>query len=164
PSILDGGLGRAMTGDVHTLAAIIERCAAIKAEVVSADHREQGLRAVLNYGHTTAHAIEAATGYGPVTHGEAVAAGMRVAGRISTEMTGLPLRDLEWQDRLLGRLGLQPLPQIDPEAVLGRLGHDKKAVGGEPRWVLLARRGEPRIGERVPASLVRETVTEVLRG
>ena len=101
------------------------------------------MRAILNYGHTVAHAIEAATGYGTVTHGEAVAAGMRVAGRLSTEIVGLSAADREWQDRLLDRLGLRPLPPVQPAAVLRRLGHDKKAVGGEVRWVLLARRGEP---------------------
>jgi 3-dehydroquinate synthetase len=162
PDLLDHGVERARRGDVRTLTAIIDRCAAIKAQVVGRDPREGGLRAVLNYGHTVAHAIEAATGYGTVTHGEAVAAGMRVAGRISTEMTGLALRDLQWQDRLLDRLGLQPLPPVDPAAVLHRLGHDKKSVGGEVRWVLLAGRGEPLVDQRVPDSLVRAMIEEVL--
>jgi 3-dehydroquinate synthase len=162
PALLDCCLDRARTGDVHALTAIIERCAAIKAEVVAQDPREAGLRAVLNYGHTVGHAIEAATGFGPVTHGEAVAAGMRVAGRISTAMLGLPLADLEWQDRLLDGIDLSPLPAIDPAAVLQRLGHDKKSVGGEPRWVLLARRGEACPGQRVPPDLVSATLEEVL--
>ncbi|MGD1053357.1 MAG: 3-dehydroquinate synthase [Candidatus Dormibacteria bacterium] len=163
PALLDEGVERAGAGDVRTLTPIIERCAAIKAEVVGRDPREGGLRAVLNYGHTVAHAIEAAAGYGTVTHGEAVAAGMRVAGRLSTEMAGLPLRDLEWQDRLLDRIGLHPLPAVEPAAVVRRLGHDKKAVGGEVRWVLLSRRGEPVLDQRVPAELVRETLEEVLQ-
>jgi 3-dehydroquinate synthase len=163
PALLERRLVSGGRDDVLTVTAMVEGCAAIKAQVVGSDAREAGLRAVLNYGHTTAHAIEAATGYGPVTHGEAVAAGMRVAGRLSAELAGLPRAELEWQDRLLAGLDLQPLPPIDPEAVLSRLGHDKKAVGGEPRWVLLARRGDPRIGERVPEALVREAVTEVLR-
>jgi len=162
PGLLDHGLERARQGDVHTLTAIVEQCAEIKAEVVGRDPREGGLRAVLNYGHTVAHAIEAAAGYGTVTHGEAVAAGMRVAGRISTEMAGLPLADLEWQDLLLDRLGLPPLPPLDPAAVLRRLGHDKKSVSGEARWVLLARRGEPVLDQRVPEELVKETIEEVL--
>jgi 3-dehydroquinate synthetase len=162
PALLDAGVESAGAGDVETLTPIIERCVAIKAEVVGRDPRESGLRAVLNYGHTVAHAIEAATGYGTVTHGEAVAAGMRVAGRLSTEMVGLSAADREWQDRLLDRLGLQPLPPVQPAAVLRRLGHDKKAVGGEVRWVLLARRGEPVTDQRVPADLVRETLEEVL--
>ena len=162
PALLDEGVERAGAGDVETLTPIIERCAAIKAKVVGLDPRESGLRAVLNYGHTVAHAIEAATGYGTVTHGEAVAAGMRVAGRLSTEMAGLSAADLQWQDRLLDRIGHQPLPPVDPAAVLQRLGLDKKAVGGELRWVLLARRGEPVVDQRVPADLVRETLEEVL--
>jgi shikimate kinase/3-dehydroquinate synthase len=164
PALLDGGLERARSGDVHSLTAIIERCAAIKAEVVGDDPREVGRRAILNYGHTAGHAIEAATGYGTVTHGEAIAVGMRIAGRLSAELTGLPAADLDWQDRLLDRIGLPALPPVDPEAVLRHLGHDKKAEGGELRWVLLARRGEPRFGERVPPLLVRATLTDVLGG
>ena len=163
PALLDAGVERAGAGDIQTLTPIIERCAAIKAEVVGRDPRETGMRAVLNYGHTVAHAIEAATGYGTVTHGEAVAMGMRVAGRISTEIAGLSIADLEWQDRLLDRIGLQPLPPVDAAAVLDRLGLDKKAVGGEVRWVLLARRGEPVLDQRVAAEFVRETLEEVLQ-
>ncbi len=162
PALLDHGLERARQGDVRTLTAIIGRCAAIKAEVVGRDPREGGLRAVLNYGHTVAHAIEAAAGYGTVTHGEAVAVGMRVAGRISVASAGLPRADLEWQDRVLDRLGMQPLPPMEPAAVLRRLGYDKKAVGGELRWVLLSRRGEPVLDQPVPDGLVRETLEEVL--
>jgi 3-dehydroquinate synthase len=163
PALLDGGLERALGGDPPTLGAIIRRCAAVKAEVVGRDPRESGLRAVLNYGHTVAHAIEAAAGYGRLTHGEAVAAGMRVAGRLSAELAGLPVVDLEWQDDLLDRLALPPLPALDPGAVLRRLGHDKKSVGGEARWVLLAHRGDPLVDQRAPAALVRATVQEVLQ-
>ncbi len=162
PALLDGGLERARHGDVPTLTAIIERCAAVKAQVVGRDPRESGLRAILNYGHTVAHAIEAATGYGTVLHGEAVAAGMRVAGRLSTELAGLPPADLEWQERLLDRLDMPSLPAVEPLALLRHLGLDKKAVGGEARWVLLAGRGEPVIDQQVPAALVRETLLEVV--
>jgi len=162
--VLDAGVERALGGDVHTLTAVVERCAAVKAEVVGSDPEETGLRAVLNYGHTAAHAIEAESGYGTVSHGEAVAVGMRVAGRLSARISGLPRADLEWQDRLLDRIGLPRLHGLDPEAVLRRLSHDKKSVGGDPRWVLLARRGEPLIDQRVPAQLVRETLMEVLGG
>jgi 3-dehydroquinate synthetase len=78
-------------------------------------------------------------------------------------MVGLSAADREWQNHLLDRLGLHPLPPVQPAAVLRRLGHDKKAVGGEVRWVLLARRGEPVTDQRVPADLVRETIEEVLQ-
>jgi shikimate kinase/3-dehydroquinate synthase len=162
PDLMEGSLERARDGDVHALTAIVERCAAIKAQVVAADPEEAGLRAILNYGHTVAHAIEAVTGYGAVTHGEAVAVGMRVAGRLSVALTGLPRRDLEWQDHLLDRIGLAPLPAVDPLAVLSRLAHDKKSVGGDPRWVLLAGRGRPLVGQPAPRELVRATLAEVL--
>jgi len=162
PALLDDGLERALAGDPSTLTPIIERCAAVKAQVVGRDPREAGLRAVLNYGHTVAHALEAAAGYGTVTHGEAVATGMRVAGRLSVVQAGLAPDELAWQDRLLDRLGLPPPPPVEPAELLRRLGHDKKSVGGEVRWVLLARRGEPVIDQHVPAGLVRETLLEVL--
>jgi 3-dehydroquinate synthetase len=160
--LLVGALERLDAGDVGRLGAVVERCAAIKAEVVAGDPGEAGPRAVLNYGHTVAHAIEAATGYGTMAHGEAVAAGMRVAGRLSIEMLGCPAAEIEWQDALLDRLRLRPLPAIDADEVLRRLGHDKKAVAGRPRWVLLARRGEPRPGQLVPGDLVAATLREVL--
>jgi shikimate kinase/3-dehydroquinate synthase len=163
-TILESSLPRIAARDVAVLTALIERCAAIKARVVSADVHEQGGRAVLNYGHTVGHAIEAEAGYGQVTHGEAVAAGMRVAGRLSVRHAGLPVADLRWQDRILDAIGLAAPPPLPVEGVLQRLGHDKKAVAGRPRWVLLERRGHPRVGEALPDDAVRSAITEVLGG
>jgi len=161
--LLDASLPRLLAHDVEALAATVERCAAIKAAVVTGDTREGGPRAVLNYGHTVAHALEALAGYGRLTHGEAVAAGMRVAGAISMAQTGCPPADIVWQDQLLDGIGLAPPPPQPIDGVLQRLGGDKKAVAGQARWVLLERRGRPRTGEIVPEALVRRSLTEVLR-
>ena len=163
PDLLDHGLERARQGDVRTLTAIIERCAAIKAEVVGRDPREGGLRAVLNYGHTVAHAIEAAAGYGTVTHGEAVAVGMRVAGRLSVEIgRAAPRRP--------GVAG--PAPRPPRPAAAAPAGAGRGAAPPRPRQegggrraplgaALPARRAGPG-SARARDGLVRETLEEVL--
>lgn len=116
------------------LARIIRRSCEIKADVVSADERESGLRAILNYGHTIGHAIETATGYTKYLHGEAVAIGMCLAARISG------LSDVEASEikTLVESYGLpSELPSgIDPEALLEAMAVDKKSVAGEIRFVL----------------------------
>jgi 3-dehydroquinate synthase len=158
---LDALLGR----DVDALAEVVRHCCRAKAEVVSADERESGRRAVLNYGHTVGHALEAVTGYETMLHGEAVAAGMRVAGRLSRSLLGLPGTDLAWQDELLERSGLGALPPaVDVDAVVAATRGDKKARGGAVRWVLVERRGVATPGHLVPEEAVRDTLRAVLAG
>ena len=142
----------------------VERSVRCKAAVVAADEREEGPREVLNYGHTAGHALEAVTGFA-IPHGRAVAWGMRVAARLSTEL-GLCDPGLEAeQDALLARHGLPgPRPDADPAAVLEATLADKKARGGEPRWVLLRGRGRAETGHRVPAEAVARALTEILQG
>ncbi len=147
------------------LAAVIARCAASKAEVVSGDEHDHGRRAILNYGHTIGHALEATLGYGRLRHGEAVAIGMRVAGRLSVELLGCPAAAVAEQDRLLAAFGLGRLPRglaADPPAVVAATRHDKKALGGEVGWVLLEAKGRPSTGNRVPESRVRAHLDAVL--
>jgi len=118
----------------------------IKASVVAADEREEtGLRAMLNFGHTTGHAIEAVQGYGGWLHGEAVAAGMVVATRIAAD-TGV-LADAALPQRLTAMLQRFTLPVrlppgTDPAAVLAAMQYDKKAEAGKVQWVLPVRPGE----------------------
>ena len=122
---------------------IVRRSTAIKANVVSQDERETlGVRALLNYGHTLGHALEAATGYGKLLHGEAVAVGMTAAVRISRDMGLIGQDVVDRQDRLLERFGLPTrCPGVDRETVRRAMGVDKKAVDGTLRWVLLEGRG-----------------------
>lgn len=124
--------------DVPLLTDLVARAVAVKARLVAADPREAGVRAHLNLGHTLGHAIEAATGFGPVTHGEAVALGCVAAARIAVAR-GLCDAALPGRLRALcGRLGLPvaPPPGLDAAALRAALGSDKKAAAGRVRWVL----------------------------
>jgi 3-dehydroquinate synthase len=125
--------------DADALAYAIARSCEIKAEVVADDERESGRRAILNFGHTFGHAIERCQGYGDWLHGEAVAAGMIMAARLS----GLPAADVARLRDLVSRAGLpvEP-PVIDRARMLAAMGHDKKASGRRLRFVLLRGLGD----------------------
>jgi 3-dehydroquinate synthase len=121
--------------------AIHESCR-IKAEIVVADEREAGERALLNFGHTFGHAIETASGYGTWLHGEAVAAGMVLAARLSERTTGLPANDRARLEILTARAGL---PVAPPTLPLPRwrelIARDKKVEAGAVRFILLSALG-----------------------
>jgi 3-dehydroquinate synthase len=118
------------------LGNVIRRAIELKGEVVGADERESGLRIILNYGHTIGHALEAATGYRHLLHGEAVAIGMRGAGFIARERGTLPASAFEAQQALLGRFGLPNRADgIAAADLLGPLSRDKKARGSTIEWV-----------------------------
>ncbi len=131
--------------DPVALRAIIQRSCRLKADVVEADELEQsGLRAKLNYGHTYGHALEAATGYSELLHGEAVAIGMVCASRLAEGMGRITAADTERQIALLERFGLPTvLPEgIDPGELSALMWRDKKVRDGEVRFVLPSRLGE----------------------
>lgn len=136
-------LREAREGDAHALRSLVAHSVRFKAEVVAEDEREGGRRAILNYGHTIGHGIEAAAGY-TLAHGEAVGLGMRAAARLSEERFGVRLA--EEQDELLHAAGL-PLRTsgVEPRAVLGAMGRDKKRRSGDAahRFVLLKEVGRP---------------------
>ncbi|MBM5807591.1 MAG: 3-dehydroquinate synthase [Cyanobacteria bacterium M_surface_10_m2_179] len=119
------------------LQSILERSAAAKAKVVAADEREGGLRAILNYGHTLGHVVEALCGYGTYLHGEAVAIGMVAAGELALELGLWSAEDQRRQRAVIAAAGL-PLrwPALDPAAVLECLQGDKKVRDGHVRFVL----------------------------
>jgi 3-dehydroquinate synthase len=139
---LESNLPRIKEGDVDALTqAIFESCR-IKAEVVGADERETGERAILNFGHTFGHAIEAAQGYGSWLHGEAVAAGMVIASRLSERVTGLHAVDSARVRELIGAAGLPSSPPaMASNRWLDLMGRDKKVADGQMRFVLLNRLG-----------------------
>lgn len=120
----------------------VRRSCEIKAQVVAADEREQGLRAILNLGHTFGHAIETASGYGNWLHGEAVAAGMVMAADMSARLGWLSVADRERTNRLLARfrLPIEP-PHIGASHALQLMGMDKKVLEGRVRLVLLRELG-----------------------
>lgn len=131
------------TRDTKALEEAIERSCAAKARIVAADEREGGQRALLNLGHTFGHAIEAAQGYGQWLHGEAVAAGMVMAARLSASR-GWIARDevdelVNWLEAV--QLPVSP-PAMAPAIWLEHMGRDKKVLAGKLRLVLLRAVGE----------------------
>lgn len=161
--VLERDAARLLAVEPELTTEIVARNAAIKAKVVSEDEREGGLRAILNYGHTVGHAIEAATGYERVLHGEAISVGMMAAAGIGERMGITPPAIRERQARLLSLYGLpQRLPGVHLDAVLGATRLDKKVSGGRIRWVLLEDAGRPVLRDDVPDGVVRDVVAGVL--
>ncbi len=139
----------------------VRRSCEIKAEVVGADEREQGLRAILNFGHTFGHAIEAASGYGNWLHGEAVAAGMVLAADLSMRLGWLPGAD---GNRIIGLLRGFDLPvqapRIGAQRALHSMGLDKKVLAGKLRLVLLRELGRAEVSGDYPAQALTDTLHE----
>ena len=135
---LEHNLDALLALDKTAMAYCIRRCCELKADVVAADERETGLRALLNLGHTFGHAIEAHMGYGNWLHGEAVAAGMVMAARTAERLGQFSAADT---DRIIALLQRAGLPVNGPasmtaEAYLPHMMRDKKVLGGELRLVL----------------------------
>ena len=141
--------------DPGVLDEVVYRCVAIKADVVTKDERESGERAILNYGHTIGHALEAAGGYKILQHGEAVSIGMEAEAILSMELGIAPLELLAAQNRLLKLCGLPTRVKKLPEKkVLAALKLDKKNVSGRTRFVLPEAIGKVRWGVEVPPDLI----------
>jgi len=136
---LEQNIGALKARDKQALAHAIERSCAIKAEIVAADERESGKRALLNLGHTFGHAIETGTGYGNWLHGEAVAAGMVMAADLSARHGWLAQTDVERTAALLrqANLPVAPPPEMGEQQFLDLMAVDKKAVDSGLRLVLL---------------------------
>lgn len=129
--------------DNDALGFAIERSCQIKADIVAKDEREAGVRAWLNLGHTFGHAIETAQGYGNWLHGEAVAAGMVMAGDLSMRLGWLSQPDLNRLTDLLARAGLPTKPPaMTKDQFLSLMATDKKVLDGQLRLVLLKAIGE----------------------
>ncbi|KPF50279.1 3-dehydroquinate synthase [beta proteobacterium AAP121] len=125
-------------GDVQALAHAVQRSCEIKAAVVGEDERESGLRAILNFGHTFGHAIEAGQGYGAWLHGEAVGCGMVLAAALSAELGLVPAAFVERLTRLVQASGLPTQAPVMPdERWLELMRVDKKAEAGAIRFVLI---------------------------
>ena len=144
--------------DTDALARAVARSCEIKAEVVGQDERESGLRAILNFGHTFGHAIEAGLGYGEWLHGEAVGAGMVMAAELSHR---LGLIDAAARDRLRSTILAARLPvrgpAWSPERYVELMSVDKKAEQGTPKFVLLEALGRACV-RRAPDDVVRATL------
>jgi 3-dehydroquinate synthase len=129
--------------DPDVLVYVIARCCRLKADVVEQDEFERsGLRAVLNYGHTFAHAFETLSGYGTLLHGEAVSIGMMCASRLAERLGRIDAATTARQHRLLEALGLPiEVPAVDRDEALQAMLRDKKVSHGKLRFVLPSRLG-----------------------
>ncbi len=151
-AFLEGNAARILARDPVTIRQIIVRCCRLKADIVEQDELEEtGLRAVLNYGHTFAHAFEILAGYGTWLHGEAVAAGMVCASRLA-ELRGLIAPDVtQRQIALLAALCLPTTPDRWPaQELLAVMRSDKKAAAGRLRFVLPLRIGAVAVFDDIP--------------
>lgn len=150
--------------DLGLITSVIATCVGWKAKVVDDDPYDRGVRATLNYGHTIAHGIEQACGYGSYRHGEAIAIGMTGAASLAAAMGRLDPAAAARQGDLLTRVGL-PLAfeGAEPEQVLDAMQRDKKVAGGRIKWVLPDRIGAVSYGIDVDPDLVHETVLSLRR-
>ncbi len=141
---LEANVEAILTRDAESLKHIITRSCRLKADVVERDERETtGLRAILNYGHTFAHAIEAATQYGEWLHGEAVSIGMTMAAELAVQLGMFTRNEADRQTELLKRFKLPvSLPQADADRLWALMQHDKKVEQGVLRFILPTRIGQ----------------------
>jgi 3-dehydroquinate synthase len=148
---LQADMPKLLAREESALAEAIERSCANKARVVAADEREAGLRAILNLGHTFGHAIETAQGYGSWLHGEAVAAGMLLAAKLSANRGWLATEEVEALQRLLASMQLPVTSPsaMSPEIFIDLMGRDKNVIDGRLRLVLLRAIGEAAIVDDV---------------
>ena len=142
------------------LCQIIAQCIALKAAIIEEDEREQGRRAILNYGHTVAHALENVAGYGELLHGEAVSIGMVVAAAIAQQAEMFTKTGVTRQNRLLKALGL-PITYVgtvQAQDILAAMQLDKKVANKQIHWVM-----PRRIGNVIVTPLPDDIVQRVIR-
>jgi 3-dehydroquinate synthase len=156
---LEANIELLLKRDAAALTHAVKKSCELKARVVAADEREAGERALLNFGHTFGHAIEAATGYGAWLHGEAVAAGMVMAAELSALMGGLKKTDVSRVRNLLQRAGLPVSgPALAPEKLMELMALDKKSARGRTRFVLLDEIGAARLRADIDGAAVRSAI------
>ena len=150
--------------DLNLLAKITARSVRLKSMIVSADPHESGLRAILNYGHTTGHAIETVTSYEQYMHGEAVSVGMMAAGYIGRDLGRTPQELLERQSDVLRTYGLPvSAPGLNPTAVLEAMTRDKKVVRGDIRFVLIDKVGHAFLEDSIPIELIKDNLKRITK-
>ena len=155
---IEAHLDDLLAREPQALAHAVARSCAIKAWVVGQDEREGGLRAILNFGHTFGHAIEAELGYGTWLHGEAVGCGMLMASELSARLGLVDVSFVERMRQLLVRTGLPiQAPAIESERFMQWMRGDKKAEAGEIRFVVIEGPGRARV-QPAPDMLVRDVI------
>ncbi len=157
-AFLEENLERVKAGDSRTLEEVVCRTAEIKARVVMQDERDSGLRNILNFGHTTGHAVESVSGFA-LPHGQAVAIGMVAAARISRRMGMLDKEGLNRLTGIIVRAGLPvAVPDISVTEIMEAMRHDKKVSRDKIRFVLLESLGHAVVRDEVNPALVKEVL------
>jgi 3-dehydroquinate synthase len=149
--------------DPDTLSSVVARCCQIKAGVVGQDETESGLRAILNFGHTIGHAIEAVSGYGKLLHGEAISLGQVMAAKLSADLLGFPQKDVQRITDLFTKAGLPTHLKLNPAQrakLFEAMKHDKKVGDGIVKFVLVNKIGQVSFGQPVPLDLVEKVLDE----
>jgi 3-dehydroquinate synthase len=158
---LERDLQNILKCETQPLLQIIARCCEIKAAVVGQDETENGLRAILNFGHTIGHAIENSSGYGKFLHGEAISIGQVAAAKLSQKILGLPECDFERIKNLFQRAGLPIQINLNPvqrKKLFAAMKLDKKVSGGEIKFVLAGKIGAVEFGHKVSPALIEEVL------
>jgi 3-dehydroquinate synthase len=140
---------------------VVARCCEIKADVVGQDETESGLRAILNFGHTIGHALEAISRYGQFLHGEAISIGQVAAAQLSSRVLGLPSEEVARITSMFQTAGLPVAVTLTPaqrKALLAAMRLDKKVSGGEVKFVLAQRIGKVLWGQRVEDTQISEVL------
>jgi 3-dehydroquinate synthase len=161
---LERDLPKLLRRDTRTLADIVARCCEIKAEVVGKDETESGPRAILNFGHTIGHALEAISHYGKYLHGEAISIGQVAAAKLSSETLGLSARHVARITDLFERAGLPTRVRLNARQgrkLFGAMRLDKKVSGGEVKFVLAKRIGKVLWGQRVTDEEIQQTLEAI---
>jgi 3-dehydroquinate synthase len=154
--MLESKLDAILARDADALQTVVAACVKVKADVVSKDERDRGERAVLNLGHTIAHALEAAQGFEDIPHGVAVLLGILAVLPLSGTSCGLSDETADRIRRLIGRLPIEPPSSLPPiDLIEPFLAYDKKVRDRNVRWVLLKNIGVPVSGVTVPVEQVR---------
>ena len=158
---LERDLPKLLDRDAVVLAGVVARCCQVKAEVVGQDERESGLRAILNFGHTIGHGLEAISKYGKYLHGEAISIGQVAATRISRELGGLPAGDAARISRLFEQAGLPTRVKLTtPQArqLLAAMQLDKKVSAGQVNFVLAKNIGQVITHQKVSPAAIRQSL------
>lgn len=161
---LERELPRILKRQPRILGEIVARCCEIKAEVVGQDETEGGLRAILNFGHTIGHALEAISRYGKYLHGEAISVGQVAAAHLSARQLGLSETEVQRIFNLFSRAALPTAVRLgtrEREALLAAMRLDKKVSGGEIKFVLARRIGEVEFGLKVPEAEIHSALDRI---
>ncbi len=164
---IQGSLDEIFALDAEVISRVIARCCEIKAEVVTADERESGLRRILNFGHTVGHALESVTAYRRLKHGEAVGYGMKCASAIAEKAGIIPRAEAETLklsvDSLNRLFGKSPrIDDLKTQDVIAAMAHDKKIAEGKLPLILPTKIGSVVVRDDIAPAVIRAAVRELL--